>query len=364
MGEGLHFYKIRGKYYIISAMPGAHTDMVVARSDSLDGPWQIEPMIRGESLGVPTQSSLNVTGEGAAATFQINGHNPNEGGGLTLHQGGMVDTPSGQWWAILMQDHGSIGRLSGLVPITWKDDFPVVGLPGNLRKAPNTWLKPDTGNPPDRAAAPKPLFVRNDNFDSEKLNPLWQWNHFPDDSKWSLAEKPGVLRLHSLRAPDFWMARNTLTQRAVGPESSVTVEVDAAGMKPGDTAGLALLNRPYAWIGLAKNTDGLRLTVYDQTTGETIVEPVAPNIFGCGRRVSLIANERSSVGVPMAVSSTTAACLRWCFNSRRFRAFATVFLITRRPAPRADLRTSTIFAWWSRGRPASSVRFPSGKQSC
>jgi xylan 1,4-beta-xylosidase len=71
------------------------------------------------------------------------------------------------------------------------------------------------------------------------------------------------------------MARNTLTQRAIGPESIITVEVDAAGMKPGDTAGLALLNRPYAWIGLVKSADDLRLAVYDQTTNETIAEPVA-----------------------------------------------------------------------------------------
>ena len=31
------------------------------------------------------------------------------------------------------------------MPITWDDGFPLIGLPGNLRKAPNTWLKPDTG---------------------------------------------------------------------------------------------------------------------------------------------------------------------------------------------------------------------------
>ena len=114
-----------------------------------------------------------------------------------------------------MQDHGSIGRMVALVPITWDNNFPIIGLPGNLRKAPNTWLKPNTGHSQD----PKPLFVRSDNFDSPKLNPVWQWNHVPDDSKWSLTEKPGVLRLHSLPAADFWMARNSLTQRPLGPES-------------------------------------------------------------------------------------------------------------------------------------------------
>jgi len=38
MGEGLHFYKINGKYMIITARPGAHTPMRCARADKLDGP--------------------------------------------------------------------------------------------------------------------------------------------------------------------------------------------------------------------------------------------------------------------------------------------------------------------------------------
>ena len=75
--------------------------------------------------------------------------------GLTLHQGGIVDTPSGEWWSIIMSDHGSAGRMVALVPITWDNGFPLIGLPGNLRKAPNTWIKPNTGHTQD----PKPAFI-------------------------------------------------------------------------------------------------------------------------------------------------------------------------------------------------------------
>lgn len=271
MGEGHHLYKISGKYYDVSAIPGAHTDQVVARADSLDGPWQVERMVQSESLGVPTQNGVR-RGRGDNPTFTITPSDPNSGGGLTLHQGGIVDTPSGEWWSIIMQDHGSIGRTVALVPITWDNNFPIIGLPGNLRKAPNTWIKPDTGY----AQAPKPLFVRNDNFDSSKLNPVWQWNHVPDDSKWSLTEKPGVLRLHSLPANDFWMARNSLTQRPMGPESIATVELDASGLVAGDTAGLALLNAPYAWIGLVKSAEGATLQTFDQTNRKTTEAPTKP----------------------------------------------------------------------------------------
>ncbi len=246
MGEGHHLYKINGKYYDISAIPGATTDQMVARADSIDGPWTVERMVQGESLGVPTVAPARVTERDR---------------GLTLHQGGMVDTPSGEWWSVIMSDHGSAGRMVALVPITWDNGFPLIGLPGNLRKAPNTWIKPNTGVKQD----PKPSFIHDDNFDSGKLNPHWQWNHVPDDTKWSITEKPGVLRLHSLPANDFYSARNSMCQRPPAPESIMTVELDTSGMVAGDTAGLALLSSPYAWIGVVKAAEGTTLQMLDNT---------------------------------------------------------------------------------------------------
>jgi beta-xylosidase len=244
MGEGHHLYKINGKYVDISAIPGGPVDQMVAVADSIDGPWKVTRMVQGESLGVP-----GVTPSRAEANDR----------GLWLHQGGMCDTPSGQWWCVIMSDHGSAGRMVSLVPITWDDGFPLIGLPGNLRKAPNTWIKPNTGV----NQAPKPAFVHDDNFDSGKLNPHWQWNHVPDDAKWSLTEKPGVLRLHSLPAANFYAARNSICQRPPGPESTMTVELDASGMVVGDTAGLALLSSPYAWIAVVKSPEGTSLQMYN-----------------------------------------------------------------------------------------------------
>ncbi len=266
MGEGLHFYKIHGKYYIISAIPGAHTPMVCARCDTLDGEWEVTTISTDESLGIGLSYRLrNMRGGGPP--FEIVPPNINFRGGLTLHQGGIVDTPDGkQWWGYSMMDHNAIGRLTCLSPVTWKDGWPFFGLTGNLTRSPRIWVKPDTGHTQE----PKPLFERSDEFAGPKLKPIWQWNHHPDEAKWSLSERSGFLRLHSLPAEDFWWARNTLTQRAVGPESTVTAELDTKGMKTGDVAGLALLNLPYAWIGVAHTDTGLELQHFDQISGKTL----------------------------------------------------------------------------------------------
>lgn len=237
MGEGHHLYKINGQYVDVSAIPGGPVDQMVAVADSIDGPWKIERMVQSESLGVT---------ESTPARAQAGDR------GLWLHQGGMVDTPSGEWWSIIMSDHGSAGRMVSLVPVTWDNGFPFIGLPGNLRKAPNTWIKPNTGSTQE----PKPTYVWDESFDRGKLNPHWQWNHVPDDSKWSLTEKPGVLRLHSLPATTFWSARNSVCQRPPGPESIMTVALDTTGLVAGDQAGLALLSTPYAWIGVVKTAEG------------------------------------------------------------------------------------------------------------
>lgn len=304
MGEGHHLYKIKGRYIDISAIPGGPVDQMVAVADSIEGPWKIERMVQGESLGVPAATP---------ARAQANDR------GLWLHQGGMVDTPSGEWWSIIMSDHGSAGRMVALVPITWDDGFPLIGLPGNLRRAPNTWLKPHTGY----SGEPKPAFIHDDNFDAGKLNPLWQWNHVPDDSKWSVTEKPGVLRLHSLSASNLWNARNSLCQRPPGPESVMTVELDSSGLRAGDNAGLALLSSPYAGIDIVKSADGATLQFFkgsaDRREGSA-----------SGTNSSVLAPENPPTRVWLRVScnfDTDEAIFSWSADGNHFKTLGPPFVM-------------------------------------
>ena len=74
-----------------------------------------------------------------------------------------------------------------------------------------------------------------------------------------------MLRLHSLPANNFYSARNSICQRPPAPESIMTVELDTTGMVDGDTAGLALLSSPYAWIGVVKSAEGTTVQMFDNT---------------------------------------------------------------------------------------------------
>ncbi|HEY3413137.1 MAG TPA: glycoside hydrolase 43 family protein [Armatimonadota bacterium] len=270
MGEGAHFYKIDGKYYITSAWFDGTMRMACARADKPEGPYEVNPAISiGEDYGLGGVHRLS--SNNYRPPFKVHPPLPKSAGNRGLHQGGLVSTPKDVFWGFSQMDYTAVGRLTCLAPITWKDGWPYFGLPGNLGRTPRIWVKPDTGNV-SPVSAP---YQRSDDFSSPALNPIWQWNHAPDDTKWSLTERPGFLRLHSLPAAEFWWARNTLTQRSVGPASNPTAVLDTKGMKAGDIAGLALLNLPYAWIGVHRSTDGWALERYDQTTGETVRVPLS-----------------------------------------------------------------------------------------
>lgn len=267
-GEGSHFYKINGRYYITNTNYDPLCYQVCLRADKPTGPYEINVMSAKENFGIGTGWRMRDAGHGPP--FELLPPVENFVGSVILHQGGIIQIQSGEWWGWSMMDHNSVGRLTALSPVTWQAGWPYFGLPGNLTRSPRTWVKPATGFTSPLHAP----YKRSDDFAAATLQPIWQWNHVPVDSKWSLTERKGYLRLHALPAPDFFKARNTLTQRAIGPEAVVTTELETQGLKAGDLAGLALLNLPYAWIGVSKNADGTEVKSFDQQTGKITTEKV------------------------------------------------------------------------------------------
>jgi xylan 1,4-beta-xylosidase len=259
-GEGSHFYKIDGKYFITMAQWDPVCYQVCARADKPSGPYTIAVMSAGESFG--TSTGWRVSNASPPGRIQLISPREKYAGCVTLHQGGIVQTNTGEWWGLSMMDHNSVGRLTCLSPVTWVEGRPYMGLPGNLTRTPLTWTKPRTGY----ASEPRAPYERCDDFSGATLKPIWQWNHVPVEKNWSLTERKGSLCLRSLPAGDFWRARNSLTQRAPGPVSIATTLMDGTGLAAGDIAGLALLSCPYGWIGLARDHGGLQIRQFDQRT--------------------------------------------------------------------------------------------------
>ena len=261
MGEGSHFTRIGDKYFITSAWYAERMRMPAARADKPWGPYEVNQAISiDEDFGLPQGNRLT---EMWARTkpFVVQPGDPAATGKISLHQGGVIQTPLGEWWGYSMMDFNSLGRVTALSPVTWKDGWPYFGLPGNLGRTPRTWVKP-------RTAQPQPIhapYVRNDDFSGPGLANIWQWSHVPVADAWGLRD--GQLQLRALAATSLWDTRNMLTQRSIGPRSSPIAVLDISAMKDGDVAGLALFNRPYGWIGVDRVDGRTSLVQVDELTG-------------------------------------------------------------------------------------------------
>ena len=100
------------------------------------------------------------------------------------------------------------------------------------------------------------------NHKENRLALEWEWNHNPEEGCWSFTERPGYLRLRTQSlARDIMTARNTLTQRTIGPKCTFTVELETQGMKVGDYAGLAAFQSNYGTVGVKVESDNSRKLV-------------------------------------------------------------------------------------------------------
>ena len=217
--EGSQLFKIKGKYYLfnISWPKGGMRTVIVHRADKITGPY--EGRVALQDMGVA--------------------------------QGGLIDTPDGRWFSYLFRDFGAVGRIPYLVPVQWEAGWPVLGTAG---KVPETLALPAN-------KSLIPGIVASDEFTRRAGEPalplVWQWNHNPDNKLWSVTERPGYLRLKTGRVDTaFVQARNTLTQRTIGPVCAGTTALDVAHLQPGDFAGLGVLQKRYGLVGVQASQGG------------------------------------------------------------------------------------------------------------
>lgn len=237
--EGSQLFKIKGRYYLfnISWPKGGMRTVIIHRADKITGPW--EGRVALQDLGVA--------------------------------QGGLIDMPDGSWYAYLFRDYGAVGRIPYLVPVSWEEGWPVLGKNGKVHELLDL--------PVNRSL--KPGIVASDEFMRKKGQPalplVWQWNHNPDNNLWSLDERKGYLRLKTGRTDtSFLLARNSLTQRTIGPVCSGITSLDVSGMKDGDFAGIGLLQKNYGLAGVKINGNGKTIVMINAGSGKAEEVAIIP----------------------------------------------------------------------------------------
>ena len=234
--EGTRVIKHNDTYYAMlisqSYGPGQHRREVCYRTKDLNGKWEKNVILQSDF-----------------------------GGFSYLAQGTIVDTEEGDWYGIMFQDRGGVGRVLTLSPVRWLDGWPMLG--DEYNKVPEVMR-------PYKSGQPEAAIVKSDDFSVEKLGLHWQWNHNPVDNAWSLKERPGFLRLKTSRVvPNLYLAPNTLTQRMEGPTCSGYIRMDLSKMKDGDCAGLAAFNGDSGVLTIKKEGKKLVLQMTEQKVSLT-----------------------------------------------------------------------------------------------
>ena len=98
--EGSQLFKHEGKFYLFNiAWPrGGMRTVIIHRADNIMGPYEGRVALQDKGVA----------------------------------QGGLIDTPDGDWYAYLFQDSGAVGRIPYLVPVEWKDGWPILGVDGKV----------------------------------------------------------------------------------------------------------------------------------------------------------------------------------------------------------------------------------------
>ncbi len=271
--EGSHLYKINGIYYIF-----------LIHAPSKDRFFRTEAMFMTKSLKEPF-----VGGDVFAEDISFRGSG--------VAQGGIVDTPNGDWYGILFQDRGAAGRFPVLVPVTFEDGKPVFGDHGKMKV---DW-KPDfvidgyVNNTVTNLLSSDDFRNSYDTTKDQKtygsfgLKSAWQFNHNPDPLGFMIDPKEGFIRFtHQTVVDDLLLARNTLTQRMAFPVCHASVTLDASNLENGDVAGLCALQSLYGFVGIKRENENFYLIMQHRIKdGDAFVTEVCDKIPLKGAKVRL-----------------------------------------------------------------------------
>lgn len=287
--EGSRFYKVNGNYYIFTDHP-PDGEYVLKSTSGPFGPYTMRPFV--------VRAKPPVAGAGSP------------------HQGAIVQTQRGDWYYMAFIDAYPGGRIPVLAPFRWDaEGWPVLEISNN------TWGKYYPYPLPPHPVSP---LTGADHFTGPALGPQWEWNHNPDNTKWS-ADHGLTLRTATV-TDDLYRARNTLTHRIPGPRSTATIVLDDAAMKDGDRAGLAIFRDSSAWVGVERDhgryrvvmENNIRMNKHWQTTGKGTAAAEVPVT---GSRIWL------RVSADIRPGAARTAHFSWSSDSRTFHPIGTAFVL-------------------------------------
>ncbi|SPO01754.1 related to xylosidase/glycosyl hydrolase [Cephalotrichum gorgonifer] len=284
--EGNRLYKRDGFYYILNDHPGTST--YIWKSESPWGPYESKPLV--ENVASPIA------------------------GGGSPHQGSLIEATTGDWYYMSFTWAYPAGRIPVLAPITWGED----GYPIFVSDEAGGW---GVTYPMPHEAHPLGEWTGTDTFEGTKLGVDWEWNHNPDESKYSV--KDGLTLFTATVTEDLYAARNTLTHRTHGEFANGTIEVDFTDMADGDYFGIAAFRDRTAFIGVFRDGDAYFMrTVHgltqDEETWETVdVGTVVEEAEILDKKIWL----RASLDV--RASGSKEATFHYSLDGERFRQFGT-----------------------------------------
>ena len=217
--EGPKFYKREGWYWIMCPAGGVPTGFQLAmRSKSPYGPY--------ESKVVLAQGKTKVNGP---------------------HQGGWVHTAMDEDWFLHFQDKECYGRVVHLQPVTWKDNWPVMGVdkdgdycgePVVTYRKPKTRDKVDVVNP-----------VESDEFDKPMMGLQWQWQANYNQT-FGMPTTFGTFRIftfkHSRDAANMWDVPNMLLQKTPADKFTATAKIRLTAKAENQSGGIIMQGLDYS----------------------------------------------------------------------------------------------------------------------
>ncbi|MFC4313427.1 glycoside hydrolase family 43 protein [Steroidobacter flavus] len=259
--EGPHLFKRGEWYYLMCAEGGTsvnHSE-VILRSKAVWGPY-----VPYENNPILTQRDL-----------------PKDRAHPIINAGhaDLVETPDGTWWATFLGSRPydgvnyHTGRETYLLPVTWKNDWPVILEQGT--PIPYVATAPKLPNAHREAAPLSGNFTWRDEFDRPELNSAWLQVRAPKQRWFDLAGAPGRLtivpadeRLDGKGNPAYLGRR----QQHLTFEASTSLRLPK---EPGVAAGIAAFQNGQHWYFLGARRVGDAVQVFLEKQSGTTAQQIA-----------------------------------------------------------------------------------------